>query len=144
MGELSSQTFIDLATTINATILDIFTRYPPEFTETYLERDDGIANITIGYVASDEQSIRNFVESALELMSTVLHSIFTSYGFKGDEDVTKGIVSKRAQDEVNADLKAIDTVVRIYLRIGNCPFLNEDFANTRNSIYTSWWLQDAP
>lgn len=115
MKEISNQTFTDLANAINSTIDSLFAKYPPEFTDTYTEYYDGVANISLGYDVSDEESKSAFVESAMELMSTVLHSVFTSYGFEGDEDATKEIASTTAQDELKADLKAIDTVVSTLL-----------------------------
>lgn len=111
MPELTNQTFTDLGNALNATIEKIFHDFPPEYTETYLERYDGITNITLGYIADNEESKQTFVDQTIELMYTVLHSIFTTYGFEGQENASAEKEVQTSSGELQADFNAIDTVV---------------------------------
>lgn len=112
MKQISNETLVELTTALNETVNTVFERYKPEFISTYVDWNQSISDISLGY-GEDEESKDVFLNAAWELMSTVMHSVFTLYGFEAEESSgeEQADASVKAQEEVVADFDAIGVVV---------------------------------
>lgn len=111
MAQLSNQTLAELTQYLNETVSSVFDKYPPKFTYTVVDWAKSINEISQGY-GEDDESKKDFMNAAWELISTVLHSVFTLYGFESEEPSTEtdSDPSAQAQNEVTADFDAIGVV----------------------------------
>jgi hypothetical protein len=136
---ISNETLSGLVTSLNDSISELFNEYTPTYTQTEIDFYQGIANLSLGYT-DESDSKKKFMESTLELMSTVLNSIFETYGFKPPENT--GNTARTASQELGADFDTISVVVCTIPPITFVqPFLRATKANINSSSTSSSQLE---
>jgi hypothetical protein len=108
----STEAFETLENSLNSTIQDIFTEYPPVDIEIFSQVSEALVEIKEGFPAGNTTALNNWQDAIQNLLSTVVHSIFTTYGFEPGED-DKSNKAPTPQQELEADNDTINLVVCI-------------------------------
>ncbi|KAL2063186.1 hypothetical protein VTL71DRAFT_6258 [Oculimacula yallundae] len=90
-------------------IQDLFTSYPPSNPKTFTKVDSGLRVLQLGYNANNATSVTAYLNTYNDVISTVVHSVFTSYGFK----VPKPKPGQEAPLNSSAELDRVNDVIRI-------------------------------
>ena len=108
----STDAFDTLENSLNSTIQDIFTEYPPVDIEIFSQVQEALVQIKEGFPAGNSTAFGDWQDAIQNLLSTVVHSIFTTYGFEPGED-NKSNTAPTPQQELEADNDTINLVVGI-------------------------------
>ncbi|TVY68728.1 hypothetical protein LSUE1_G006963 [Lachnellula suecica] len=98
--------FEQVVTNLNNTINAIWVLYPPEFTTTLVETENLLSEIGEGFIKGNETSQDAFEDTIDNLIYTVTHSIFETYGFESEE-TNKTLTGEQ---QIDADSEVIQLV----------------------------------
>jgi hypothetical protein len=95
---------------LNETVNKLWEDYPPTFVNTYYETETALTGIAAGFKDDNDTSYEAFSAAIDDLTSSVVHSLFESYGFEnGVSENTSANLT--ATDQLYADAATIELVV---------------------------------
>ncbi|CZT12132.1 hypothetical protein WAI453_003030 [Rhynchosporium graminicola] len=91
-------------------IEELFQSYPPANPKTFTEVESGLGILGMGYDSNNATSVNDYQTIFGDVVSAVVHSVFTSYGFETPEAKPGQEASRTGTEELNRDDEVIGLV----------------------------------
>jgi len=117
----STEAFDTLEESLNSTIQDVLTEYPPVDINIFSQVQEALLQIKEGFPAGNNTALDGWQDAIQNLLSSVVHSIFTTYGFEAGEDKVSH-TAPTPQQELDADNDTINLVVCFHFLVAPSPF----------------------